>query len=268
MQAALLPLVVAALLAGCKKPAPDTESGPPAIAAPAARPADAAPPPPPPEGQTLAGLATPWGESVPAGHVHPEGVAITVFDIGGQIYDLSVRGLPAVNPAGDIAYASSVSVGDLDYSNLALVIAAPSGAVKETVVIFDAVRDAGDREEPIPIAEVRARAARANARLAGKSWRAMIALESTGPLAGGAEQKLVSRDRAVAATFIEPALTIRTRDRTVVVDAAAWSRPGCAPGVLLSGIWFDPPTGAVVARVGYDGTGACAADPIFAVAKG
>ena len=255
-------LLVGSALVGCKKSAPDPEPRP----APAPPSSVDAPPPPPPAGEPAAGLETPWGEKVPAEHEHPAGVKITAFDIGGQIYDLSIRDLPAVNPAGDIAYPSSISIGDLDWSNLSLVIAGPGGAIKKEVVIFDARKDAGERDEPIPLTEVQERASRANALVAGPGWRPMIGLESTGPLAGGAEQKLASADRSVAAVYREPALTIRTRDTTAVVDASAWSKP-CPGRVLLSGVWFDPPTGSVVARVGYESGDDCAADPIFAVSR-
>lgn len=257
-------------LGACKKSEPEPE---PQIAPPAAavKPVDAVervePPPPPPAGESLAGVATPWGEGVPADHAHPEGVAITVFDIGDSIYDLSVRGLPAVNPAGDIAYASSISVGDLDWSTLSLVIAGADGAIKEQVMIFDAEADGAGRQQPLAIAAVRARAKRANALLKRSSWRPMLALESTGELKAGAEQKLASADRSVAAVFDEPALTIRTRDATAVIDAGAWRAPSCPRNVLLSGVWFDPPTGSVVARVGYETSAGCSADPVFFVAR-
>jgi hypothetical protein len=265
--------VAIAAIAGCKKGGSDPDLDPaPLPATPVATPGPEAAPPTPRSAAPAGALKTPWGEHIPDGHRHPDGDWVSVFDLGG-IYDLAVRGLPAINGEGDIAIASSVTLGEMDWSTLSVVIAGPTGEVRGRVVIFDADADGARRDEPPPIDEIRARARRANAMLAESTWRPMIELESTGTLEAAREQKLASSDGSATATFNEPRLVVTIDGETLAVDGRAWSRRAC-PGdpsetgnVLLSGVWIDPPTGSVVARVGYEGKSGCSNDPIFAIAR-
>lgn len=262
-------LGLAIAVAGCKKERVEPHPAPP--------PAPAASAPSPPSAPKFtapasAPLKTTWGEAVPASHPHPAGAWVSVIDLDG-IYDLAVRGLPATNRAGDIAVASSVTLGEVqDHSTLSVFIADASGEVRERVVIFDADAD-GKRSRPLDIAELRGRAARANAMLAASEWKPMLELESVGTLTAGAEQRLESADGAATATFKEPKLEIAAAGKTLVVDGSAWSRKACAAdpsavgNVLLSGVWVDVDSGAVVARVGYEGPPGCGNDPIFAIAR-
>lgn len=260
MRGALIALL--AVAAGCGK---DTASPGPADepAAPVKPPA-AAPSKPDPDSRPR----TPWGEDPPPGHPHPADTWITVFDLGG-IFDLSVRGLPAVGPDGKIALASSTTVGDGDTSALSVEVVDPASGAREVVVIVDPAKD-GDR---LSIGAARERAALANAMLSRAPWRRMLELESVGTITAGAEQKLASVDGAATASFKEPALELSIGGERLTVDGKAWSRKACAGdasevgNVLLSGVWVDVASGAVVARIGYEGPPGCANDPIFAIAR-
>jgi hypothetical protein len=267
-------LVIAGVLGGCSKDRAEPRPAPAVSSTADARAPEPAetPPPPPIAPPAAAGLKTPWGEPVPASHRHPKGDWVSVFDLDG-LYDLAVRGLPAINAAGEIAYASSVTLGEMDYSTLSVVVSDPAGKTLRHVVIFDANADGASRAEPTALATVRARARAVNRLLAGSSWRPMVELESTGVLEAGAAQTLASADGAATARFKEPELTVAIAGKTLSIDGRAWSRRGC-PGttatanVLLSGVWVDLETGAVVARIGYEGEPGCGNDPIFAVARG
>ena len=143
------------------------------------------------------GLRTPWGEKIPDNHQHPDGDWVSAFDLGG-FYDLAVRGLPAVNDAGQIALASSITIGDGDASALSVVIIEPGGQRRQIVIVDPST----DGDAP-PLATVKARLAEANAALGKSIWRPMIELESEGALRAGVEQTLTSKDRKTTAVFNE-----------------------------------------------------------------